>query len=206
MTRFLVPLSDYNRIHQVAHGVAKAFGGAEKGCVFFAICGAYILEKHYRIAARPVAGGFALQISDAEIAFFGEDRGDHIVTSADGFHMWVQTETHVIDFMAPIFTETFAERQITVPRRMFQRPINSEASSLASLDKTGDFFTFGDAELTHTLLLNFLSRPGRGDLVEVVDTWFGSRRKPQKKTIQMGDDGGEIYNLSLASTAATGAW
>lgn len=204
--RFLVPLTDYNRIHQVSHGVAKAFGGAEKGCVFFAICGAYILEKHYRIPARPIAGGFALQMNDSEAAIFGEDRGDHIVTSADGFHMWVQTETHVIDFMAPIFAETFAERQVTIPRLMFQRPLTSEAPSLASLEKTGDFFTFADAELTDMLLQNFLSRPASGDLVEVANTWFGNRRKPQKKAIQMGDDAGDTYDLSLPKTSATGAW
>lgn len=169
MGRFLIPLSDYNRIHQVIHGVANAFGGAAKGCIFFATCGAYMLEKHYKIAARPVGGGFALRVNDNEVAFFGEDKGDRIVTSADGFHMWVQTETHLIDFMTPIFPESFAAQNLTVPRLMFQRPIASEAAGLDAMEQPGDFFTFPDPKLTHELLTKFMSRASSGDLVEVAD-------------------------------------
>lgn len=207
MNRFLIPLSDYNRIHQVVHGVANAFGGAERGCILFAACGAYLLEKHYKIAARPVAGGFALRVNDKpEVAFFGEDKGDHITTSADGFHMWVQTETHLIDFMAPIFLEAFAAQHLTVPRLMFQKPISSEAENLTALNKTGDFFAFPDLPLTNDLLMKFLGRPSSGDLVEVADTWFGNRRKAQRASIQMGDSAGDTYKLTLPRTTATGSW
>ncbi len=207
MSRFLIPLSDYNRIHQVVHGVANAFGGAAKGCIFFATCGAYMLEKHYKIAARPVAGGFALRVNNKpEVAFFGEDKGDRIVTSAHGFHMWVQTETHIIDFMAPIFPEAFAAQNLTVPRLMFQRAIASEAGGLDALNKPGDFYTFPDPQLTHDLLTKFVGRASSGDLVEVVDAWFGNRRKPQRKSMQMGDSKGEIYNLVLPPTTASGSW
>lgn len=207
MSRFLIPLSDYNRIHQVAHGVANAFGGASRGCIFFAACGAYLLEKHYKIAARPLAGGFALRVNDRpEVAFFGEDKGDRITTSAEGFHMWVQTSTHVIDFMAPIYPEAFAAQKLTVPRRMFQRLISSEATSLDGLVKTGDFFTFPDLKLTNDLLTNFLNRPASGDLVEVADTWFGARRRPQRLSIQMGDSAGNAYDLTLSRAKATGSW
>lgn len=207
MARFLIPLSDYNRIHQVVHGVANAFGGASKGCIFFATCGAYILEKHYKIEARPVAGAFALQVNDKpEVAFFGEDKGDRIVGSADGFHMWVQTETHIIDFMAPIFPEAFADRGLTIPRRMFQRTISSEADGLDAFSRVGDFFTLPDIALTNDLLTRFVGRASSGDLVEVVDAWFGNRRKPQRKSMQMGDSTGELYDLALPSTIASGSW
>lgn len=207
MSRFLIPLSDYNRIHQVIHGVANAFGGAAKGCIFFAACGAYLLEKHYKIAARPVAGGFALRVNDKpEVAFFGEDKGDHIVASADGFHMWIQTETHLIDFMAPIFPEAFAARNLSVPRRMFQRMISSEVGCLDELEKPGDFFTFSNPKLTQELMTTFMNRASSGDLVEVADAWFGDRRKPQNPSIQMGDSEGEVYDLVLPLTKASGSW
>jgi hypothetical protein len=45
----------------------------------------------------------------------------------------METETHIIDFMAPIFPEAFADadQPLHVPRRMFQRAerLKPEAST-----------------------------------------------------------------------------
>lgn len=43
MKKFLLTLSEYNRIHQVARGVIEGLGTAERSCIFFAVFGAYIL-------------------------------------------------------------------------------------------------------------------------------------------------------------------
>lgn len=59
---------------------------------------------------------------------------------------------------------------------------------------------------THELLTKFMGRASSGDLVEVVDTWFGNRRKPQQRSIQMGDSKGESYDLVLPPTIASGSW
>lgn len=44
MKKFLLTLSEYNRIHQVARGVIEGLGTAQRSCIFFAVFGAYILE------------------------------------------------------------------------------------------------------------------------------------------------------------------
>ena len=106
MKKFLLTLSEYNRIHQVARGVIEGLGTAERSCIFFAVFGAYILETRYKIPATAVAGNLALCVADGpKVAFFCRDEGGRIVADSDGFHMWVQTVTHIIDFMAPIFPE-----------------------------------------------------------------------------------------------------
>ncbi|ENQ7718316.1 DUF2026 family protein [Pseudomonas aeruginosa] len=90
MKKFLLTLSEYNRIHQVARGVIEGLGTAERSCIFFAVFGAYILETRYKIPATAVAGNLAICISDEpKVAFFGRNEGGQIVADSDGFHMWV---------------------------------------------------------------------------------------------------------------------
>jgi len=202
-------LSEYNRIYQVAHGVARDVGRAEKGCIFFNCFGAMILNKHYKIPARAVAGGFALCANDnPEVAFFGQINGRKVATSSDGFHVWVQTKTHIIDFMAPIYPEAFADAtpKLSIPRKMFQREIATEAKFLDDLASEGDFFTLPDPGLTERLIDKFLGRAQNTDLLNVGDVWFGNRRKDQKKTFAMQDDLGKVLELSLPRTVAVGAW
>jgi len=210
MSRFLIPLADYNRIHQVAHGVLRDVANVERACIFFASFGAYILNKHYRIPARVVAGAFGLCVSDKpDVAFFGKEPDGTIGAAADdAFHMWILTETHVIDFMAPVFAEAFGSVRpdVRIPRRMLQRRRDSESESPDGLRAPGDFITYPDPALTDALVDNFLKRPGNQDLVFVGEAWFGSRRAKQEPKFAMRDSHGQVFDLTLPSTAANGAW
>lgn len=209
MKKFLLTLSEYNRIHQVARGALEGVATAERSCIFFASFGAYILSKHYKIPARAVAGGFALCLNDEpKVAFFGKDEDGKMVWSSDGFHMWVQTQTHIIDFMAPIFPETFAEMMPgnAFPRKMLQRMIATEATSLDGLRATGDFITLPDPDLTEALIDHFLDRPANGDLLLIAEKWFGSPRAKQQQSFAMVNDLGEVQKLSLPIAVAAGAW
>lgn len=207
MSRFLIPISDYNRIYQVIHGVRGALEGSEKSCIFFASVGAYLLNTKFGIKASAVAGMFAFCANDTpELAYFGEEEDEHIVSSERGFHMWVQTETHIIDFMAPIFPEAFAERGLTIPRKMFQRTLSSESENLSALRAPGDFFTNPNPELTDTLVDRFLSTPSARDLIGVTDAWFGKRRQSQARSFQMADSTGERFDLTLPRTTVSSSW
>jgi hypothetical protein len=76
MSKFVLPLSDFNRIHQVAHGVLKEIGDIKIACVWFNVFGAYILEHKYGITARPVAGGFSLRVAEGRNLIYGREEGD----------------------------------------------------------------------------------------------------------------------------------
>jgi len=209
MQEHLLPLGDYNRIYQTAHGVLECVAPTERSCIFFALFGSYVLSEHYKISARPIAGRFALRVSDGpDVVFFGKNDDEQIVSAADGFHMWVQTQTHIIDFMAPLFREAVANAMsdLVLPRKMFQRPIASQATGLSGLQRTGDFISFSDHKLTKALINGFLSVPVNRDLMILADQCFGSPDADQEIEFAMMSGPGQIQCFSVPTTIATGAW
>jgi Protein of unknown function (DUF2026) len=209
--KFLIPLNDFNRIHQVAHGTLQSVASCEKSCIFFAAFGAAILNTQYDIPARVVAGAFGLTLDDAPegIVFGVRDDEGHIRPHEDGFHMWVQTQTHFIDFMSPIYQEAFQEKLLlgrSVPRLMFQKEFALEASSGDEMVRKGDFFTLPDVQLTNTLVDRFFQIPTNIDLLEIALSWFGDRKSPQRSGVQIIDNLGEIISLVLPKARATGSW
>ncbi|MGO7120892.1 DUF2026 family protein [Rhizobium leguminosarum] len=210
MSRFLLRLSEYNRIYQVAHGVLNGIDGAtaEKACLFFAAVGGYVVNQQYKIPARIVGGAFSFCLGNGEVAFFGKMDDSGLSAGPDGFHMWLQTETHIIDFMAPIYREAFAEHTITsdLARKMMQRRLTEESESLDSLKNAGDFRYFPDADLTEQLVDNFLAQPVQEDLLRIAMAWYGKRSAKQSPNFAITDNRGEVRRLTLPSTLATGSW
>ncbi|MBN8727001.1 MAG: DUF2026 family protein [Xanthomonadales bacterium] len=204
----LLTLPEYDRIYKVIYSILEGRANTPHACMFFAIAGAMILNKHYKIPARPVAGAFLLCVNEVPSIFCIAKRGDGIVTSGrDGFHFWVQTEHHIIDFMAPIFKGSAQGKgyDIAVPRKMFQRLISEEADSIDSLSKPGDYFTLPNPELTEEFIESFFERGPDTDLLCACDGWF--KKHPKKlDDIALLDDCGKIYKLVLAAPAISGAW
>lgn len=174
----------------------------------FACIGALILNKHYKIPARAVAGGFALCVEPEKVMFFGRDGGGTVEFDEDGFHMWVQTETHVIDFMSPLYQEAFqdVQQEVAIPRRMLQKRLSDEAPDLNQLKKAGDYFTMPDPELSERLIDHVLDRPINTDIIHIAETWFGTRRGKQKPSLTIGSNDGLVRDLRLPATVARGAW
>ena len=209
MRKFALTLAEYNRVHQIIHGTLKEEGTVERGCTFFSIVGSYLLNKHFGIPARAVAGGFALCVAEGpKCIIYGKDKGGKFTWGNDGFHMWVQTDAHIIDFMAPIYAESFAIAQpdIEIPRKMFQRPKEDEKDELDDVGRIGDFITFPDPDLSEMLIDHFLSRPVNTDLLQIAEVWFGNRRAKQRPTLTIGSNDGLVRELALPTTIARGAW
>lgn len=200
-------LPEYGRIYEVIYSVLEGRANTPFACMFFAAAGALILNKHYRIPARAVAGAFILCTDSAPSVISIAKNEDGMITSArDGFHMWVQTETHVIDFMAPIFNESIAGKGYpSVPRKMFQRPLSAEAESIDGLHMPGDYFTMPNIELTDELVDSLFDRAGNVDLLNAVDRWFEKHPKKMDDLCLM-DDLGKIHPLNLSAPAVSGAW
>jgi hypothetical protein len=211
MSRFLLPLTEFNRVYQVVHGVLLGIpeANAEKACTLFATFGAYVLKREYGIDARVVAGAFSFAMSDGdEVAFFGRIENDQLVSANDAFHMWVQTETHVFDFMAPIYREAFAAKPgpTPLPRKMMQRRLEEEAPGLDALRQAGNFRCYFNPDLTQELVDHFFDRQLNTDLLNVATAWYGKRRARQARTFAMADEKGALTHLALATTIANGAW
>lgn len=201
-------LPEYNRIYEVIYSVLEGRANTPFACTFFATAGALILNKHYKIPARAVAGAFLLCTDPApSVISIAKNENGMVASDRDGFHMWVQTETYVIDFMAPIFRESVGGKgySISVPRRMFQRPLSTEAESIDKLHVPGDYFTIPNIELTDELVDSLLDRDGSVDLLKTVDRWF---KKYPKKLDDMSllNDLGEVHRLTLRAPRISGAW
>ena len=201
-------LPEYNRIYEIIYSVLEGRANTPFACMFFAAAGALILNKHYKIPARAVAGAFLLCADPAPSVISIAKNEDGMVTSdRDGFHMWVQTETHVIDFMAPIFNEAIKGRGYpgTVPRKMFQRPLSSEAESIDELHAPGNYFTMPNIELTEELVDSLFDQPANVDLLNAVDRWF--KKYPKKlDDLSLLNDLGEVHRLTLSAPRISGAW
>lgn len=208
MSKFLFSMADFNRIHQVIHGSIMEEGNPGKACTLFACIGALLLNKHYKIPARAIAGGFAMCVEPEKNIFFGRDGGGTVEFDENGFHMWVQTETHVIDFMSPLYDEAFRDVQdeVIIPRRMFQKRVTEESPNLDTLNKSGDFYTMPDLELTEQLIDRILERPLNTDIIQIAEAWFGARRGKQKPSMRVGSNDGIVRELTLPATVARGAW
>lgn len=211
MSNLPLSLADYNRIHQVMHGVLLGMpeARADKACTFFASFGAYILNKEYGIPARMVGGAYGFCIGGpGEAAIFGKVENDRLASGPDAFHLWVQTKSHLIDFMAPIYREAFAEAQMVteLPRKMMQRPLDEESPSFEAFQRAGDYRYYPDLELTDQLFEHFCMRPINTDLIEIAIAWFGDRNAAQAPTFMMRDGKGRMTQLELATTIASDAW
>lgn len=206
--RLLLTLPEYERIYRIIYSVLEGRANTPHACMFFAITGSLILNKHYKISATPVAGAFLLCVDAAPaVISIGKMQDDVITSDRNGFHMWVQTENHIIDFMAPIFTESVRSsgNSIVVARKMFQRQISEEADSIESLSKAGDYFTLPNPELTEQLVESFTSRPSNMDLLAASDRWF--KKHPKKlEDLSLMNDLGEVYKLELKAPAISAAW
>lgn len=201
-------LPEYHRIYEVIYSVLEGRANTPFACMFFATIGAFILSDHYKIAARPVAGAFFLCVDPEPFGIsFAKNEDGMISSDLDGFHMWVQTQTHVIDFMAPIFNESIEGKGYpkTVPRKMFQRPLSVEAQSIDELRIPGDYFTLPNIELTNERVQTFMDRPTYMDLLGAANSWF--KKYPKKMDdLSLLDDLGKIHPLKLSAPAVSGAW
>lgn len=201
-------LPEYNRIYEVIYSVLEGRANTPFACMFFATVGALILNEHYKIASRPVAGAFLLCVDPTPSVISIAKNEDGLITSdLDGFHMWIQTQTHVIDFMAPILNESIEGKgyRKTVPRKMFQRPLSSGAESIKELRAPGDYFTLPNIELTNERVQTFMDRPTYMDLLGAANRWF--KKHPKKlDDLSLLNALGEVHKLTLSAPSISGAW
>lgn len=207
--RFALTLNEYNRIYQVIHGTIRGEERAEKACVYFAIVGSYLLNKELNIPAMPVAGAFVMRpTTEKAVIGYGVVDGERLTWGENGFHMWVQTESHRVDFLAPIYREAFSEsdHDLDLPRKMMQKRFSDAKLSPDDLNSEGDIIAFPDSDLTNEIIEAFFKSPTRIDLLNVAVNWYGRHRDRQRPSIRMLSNDGVVHDLALPGTVAVGAW
>lgn len=207
---FPLSLPNYERIFRILHSVIlNESVDISKSCLYFSFFGAAILNKHFDIVAKPIAG-LSIYKLDPSIDVFalGLKCDGNLSSSKEGFHCWVQAEDWIVDFMSPLFSEMWQKEGNTkqFERKMFQKPLSDMAASPSDIINAGDFFNHPNLELTQNFIKQFLSIPIYSDLAYISVKWFKKFPKKIRKSIGIGSSGGGLKSVSISRLRVTGAW
>ncbi|MBB6486912.1 DUF2026 family protein [Rhizobium lusitanum] len=201
----LIKQSDYHRIYKVINSLLiNENAGSDAASMYFSTFGAFILEHHFKLKAKP-KGGLAAYNLEGKHILFADHREDGYVSGAgENFHCWIEADGWVLDFMAPAFHENAGDLQL--PSKMFQRPLSSMASSINDLEKSGDFFYRPEPEAMSRRFADWRRRPMIGDLATVATNWFRKSPKQMQSSITLRDQHGNNKTIPLLGNALIGAW
>jgi hypothetical protein len=206
-----IPLSDYQRVFRVIKTVLDGAGAnTPHACIFFSVAGAMILQHIYNKKCMPVAGAafFATDGTKDAVLAFGSILDGQVSSTDESFHCWIQCDGYIVDFMAPIFRESFHSGgfPINCSRKMFQKPVESMLPDHTYLSNPGDFYLEPNVSLTRELLQRFSSRNDNRDLVNICLHWYVKPPKAIPREFAMTSSDGGPVNMTLSPHTLVGAW
>ncbi|WP_210558284.1 MULTISPECIES: DUF2026 family protein [unclassified Pseudomonas] len=207
-----ISIPEYNRIFQVLHSVSTAFDDRSRAsCLFYNTVGAFLLERSLGIPARALMGAAFFRVDDTTdtvLCFAERDESGVFIGTLKGFHCWVETEHHIIDFTAPVYRKYLADlgSNIKLPRKMFQKPKELMAHSHEHLMVEGDYYVEPNAKLTLELGLRGARNAEMGDLANACLQWFKRPPKKMKGTLPLMSDQGQLTEIKLTGLSAVGSW
>ncbi|MBX9799148.1 MAG: DUF2026 domain-containing protein [Burkholderiaceae bacterium] len=210
--KMIITLPEYQRIFRVIHSVHQSVDAREvASCLFYNTIGALLIEKCFGIEAAPRMGAGFIRVgssTDPVLSFaeLSEDGG--LQSSTNAFHCWVETESHVIDFTAPLYEWYFAKlgMKTKMPNKMFQKQKSDMAASHHHLENVGDFYLLPDLELTAYFLQNSIRTQAMDDLAQICMQWFTRPPKSIKNSFTMMNETGKIIPIQLRPVALSGTW
>jgi len=201
----LIKQTDYHRIYRVIHSLLiNENANPATASMYFSTFGAFILKQHYKLDATP-KGGLAAYNLGGKVMLFADHREDGYVTGAgENFHCWVEANGWAIDFMAPAFSES--AKELSLPSKMFQRPLSSMAPSINDLNGSGDFFYQSEPEATARRFADWHKQSMIGDLATVAAQWFRKSPKQMPASLSAQGRGGELKSIPLTGNPLNGSW
>lgn len=201
-----ITLRQYQTIHRIVSSVGAVFShGTGVSCQFYNVTGAHILSKALKIKARPVMGAafIRLKVGQDGMLTFAEIDNSGYVSTPNGFHCWVETATHYIDFTAPEYSDALGH---DVPQKMFQKQKSDIAESIDYLINPGDFLFIENESLTNHLLTKMGSSHASHDLATICADWYKKYQKKNIKSMSVIDDLGEVVSIYLKKCNLDSAW
>ena len=203
-----ITLTQYELIFRIVSSLAEHFShGAGRSCQFYNTNGAFILNKAFKIRARPVMGAAFIRLNEEgdTVAYAGEESGS-FYSSSDNFHCWVETKNCFIDFTAPEYSYSQGSFLGSVPRKMFQKPKMQMSGNTDSMVGVGDFFFEENRALTEHLLQKIASIPATSDFANICLEWHMKCKKKVLKEMEIMNDLREVTRIQLKSGGITDAW
>jgi hypothetical protein len=201
-----VTLKQYQTIHRIVSSIGDVFShGAGISCQFYNVNGAYILSKALKIKARPVMGAAFIWLKDGQdgMLTFAEIDNNGYTSTPNGFHCWIETDTHYIDFTAPEYSIALGQ---DVPQKMFQKQKSDMATSIDSFKNAGDFLFIKNESLTNHLLARMGASPASSDLAMICADWYKMHKKKNIQSMSVINDLGEVVSVNLKRCNLESSW
>ncbi len=106
--------------------------------------------------------------------------------------------------MAPAFADS--ARGLSVPAKMFQRPLSAMAASINDLGQSGDFFYRSEPEATARRFAEWHKQAAIGDMASVAANWFRKSPKQMAASLSVKDRDGKERAVPLTGESLVGAW
>jgi hypothetical protein len=196
------------RVFRVIHGLLLGEQcDPANACLYFGVIGAYVVQQHHGIYARPVVGMAAYRLGDDYTLAFATPVNGQLRATEDGFHCWIQTADAVIDLQAPLFPAMLAAQVsgLTLPVRLFQRPQASACQTPDDVRTSGAFWHQPTLELQH-LLEEFIETPFNCDLVRTAAEWYRPAPHNISPSLTMQDRHGTPRYVALSPLKPEGFW
>lgn len=211
MKKLLIPMEDYCQIFRTIYSVLHSENAKiHHSCIWFSLIGAAILDEHYKLNPKVFMGIAAYMVDDStkSVLAFAEKDGNRLRSSETGFHSWIKANDVIIDFTSPLFPTMMntPDGKSRCEPKMFQRNIETMATSPHKLAVTGDYFMTPDPKLTNDLVDKFIEVPANMDLLNVCSRWY--RRPPSEmpQMIGISNEKGTINKVQLQPFQIAGAW
>jgi hypothetical protein len=201
----LIKQTDYHRIYRVINSLLiNENADPATASMYFSTFGAFILEHHYKVKAKPKGGLAAYNLGGTNLLFADHREDGHVTGAGENFHCWLEADGWAIDFMAPAFTQAAAA--LSIPAKMFQKPLSSMAPSINDLSQSGDFFYKSEPEATARRFADWRKHGMVGDLASIAAGWFRKSPKQMQPSISVSDSNGKSRTIPLMGNQLTGAW
>ncbi|MGR1580100.1 DUF2026 family protein [Thalassobius sp. S69A] len=210
--RSLITQNEFNLITTAIQGLLETTGHTKTvvgGCAIFACFGAAVMNSKLNIPCRPVAGAWQLHHPNGQCVLgIGQEEERRIHANENGFHMWVQTETHIIDFMSPLYPEVFPEvhSEAPIPRRVLQVPRKDDAKDMGEFLNGSPLFTLPSLDLTKSFVEGVAKSSSSQDLLNVFLSWWSGLEKEPHLGIELEKSTGEYLEIWPSDCKAEGVW
>jgi len=204
--------NDFNLLSTAIQGLLLKTGFAkdqEENSALFSMFGAVIVMGKLGVPCSPVAGDWYIHHPNGQ-AVLGIGRADRKRAEPNlaGFHAWIQTETHIIDLMSPMYPEIFtaANSLSPVPRKMLQVPRTDDANNWEEFRQGAPLMAVPNEELTDALLEKVASDQRCDDLAGALLHWWPKLKADSKAILALYPDGGEGLVIARTGHTAKGGW
>ncbi len=203
-----ISFKDYERIYKTIHSIVEAEGGkVAHACLYFSIMGAYLLNEHYRLHAKVYGGGAIYQLGgDKRKLMFGEIKDNVFTSGPDGFHLWIEVDGWLIDFMAPNFPLLPTESNSGLETRLLMLPLTENKNRLSNFSEGNEFLLLHNNALANEVIDQFFSYPANKDFLDIAINWFCKPSKKMKKGLELCDQNGCSKPVAFTGRSLIGAW